>query len=152
MDYEKRVAAFIEIYKQQMQRFHQTQQVEWKANFGVWTLLAGATYLAVHQKSVNVSPTVAGTILVIIVVVHFAFLYKIHQSELFDKRLWVRYRQEALTLLRTNSLIHEDEKHTPRSRLTEGIWLSLEVGITALLCFFLWLMIIANKAAELARA
>lgn len=142
MDEERRVRieAFISLYKQQMERFHQTQQVEWKGNFGVWTLLAGATYLA-KEATVPVSLCIVLPVLFLLCVFHGAWLWKIHNSERVDKMFWVRYRREALELLRESN-VHRDETHEEIGKLQKLIWLSLEMGITVILCafvaFLLW--------------
>ena len=54
MDDDKRIQGFLDLYKQQMQQFRNTQGIEWKANIGYWTLLAGANYF-VAQHSVWIS-------------------------------------------------------------------------------------------------
>ena len=143
MNEEQRVHALIELYKQQMERFHQTQQVEWKANFGIWTLLASASYLAAQGKfriasSCPYELSVVATLLLTIVI-HGIWLRKIHESEGYDKRLWVEYRTEALEQLRDSRKVYQHEKEWGRSGGAEAIWLVLEVGITCLLsaAFFL---------------
>jgi hypothetical protein len=139
MDEEKRVRAFIELYKQQMERFRQTQEIEWKANFGLWTLLAGAIYLA--KEKIIAIPTCLITIsLLFVFFVHVGWLQRIHGSQQFDKKLWVRYRGEALSLLRAGQdpEVLEDEKHWQTNRWTELTWRALEVGITFLLCAVLF--------------
>lgn len=50
--------AFLTLYKQQMEHFRHTQQLEWKANFGIWTLLAGRFISSTRKLST--SPTVGG--------------------------------------------------------------------------------------------
>jgi hypothetical protein len=129
---EKHIAAYLELYKQQMERFHQTQEIEWKANFGLWTLLAGAVYLT-KDRCLHLSSCIAWPALAIVAALHGWWLSKIHKSEEADKELWCQYRREALTLLRgTNtSSPHETYRH----RTSEGkiAWLLLEVSVTVLL-------------------
>ena len=104
MSQNDRVEAYIELYRQQMDHYHKTQQVEWKGNFGVWTLLAAAIYLA-SEKPIAANHCIVAAIIVpfIVVVVavsvHGWCLYKIHCSEECDKKYWARYRREARLLL-----------------------------------------------------
>lgn len=37
MDDEQRLNACLTLYKQQMEHYHKTQDVEWKGTFGAWT-------------------------------------------------------------------------------------------------------------------
>jgi hypothetical protein len=131
-----------------MERFRQTQAVEWKCNFGVWTLLAGAIYF-VAQHPINIRSCIALVILSVFVILHGCWLYKIHQSEQFDKVLWVRYRKEALRLLHGDSGVYEDETKSKRSFRDEATWLLMEVGITLLLCaLLLSVLIVANNISN----
>jgi hypothetical protein len=133
----RRVEALLDLYKQQMGQFRHTQQIEWKANFGVWTLLAGAIYIVTREEvSVHIPLYFAAGALVIVLVVHVWWLKNIHDSEARDKELWTRYRAEALPLIRGNDTPYEDE--TPWKRREQRIiWLLLEVTVTFLLCAFL---------------
>ena len=144
MDEDKRVQAFIDLYKQQMERFRQTQEMEWKANFGLWTLLAGAIYLA-KEKIIAIPTCPAAFFLLLVLGVHFGWLHRIHASQQFDKKLWVRYRREALSLLRVgqDSAVLEDEKQWETGLWTELTWRSLELGITLLLCAVLFIILFA---------
>jgi hypothetical protein len=137
-----RVEALLSLYKQQMEHYHHTQQVEWKANFGVWTLLAGAIY-QLPKEGIHICPCVASIVvliivLLIIVVVHAWWLCKVHSSEVCDKKLWIRYRAEALALIRGIDAPKEREEEWNRSLKDKVLWLVLEVGITILLCAVLF--------------
>ncbi|SRR6266851_7077356 len=140
---EKRAQAFIALYKQQMTRFNQTQQVEWKGNFGMWTLLAGAIYLA-KEKSLSLSFCAAAIPLFVVTLLHFWWLYKIHQSEKIDKMLWVQYRHEALEILRHGEHAIPAETDSGRSLAQDLSWLLVEVGITILLCAMV-LLVLAKR-------
>ena len=132
MDEEKRAQLFVDLYKQQMEHYHHTQTIEWKANFGVWTLLAGAIYLA-KERFVSIPPCYALIILGIAPAIHGFWLYKVLASEQTDKKFWVRYRQEALLLLRSTPVL-PDEQQWERGIGTTILWLVVEVGVT----FLLW--------------
>jgi hypothetical protein len=138
VDEEKRVESFIDLYKQQMEHYHHTQDVEWKGNFGVWTLLVGAIYLA-KERFISVTLHCAVAILVAAVGVHALWLCMVLRSEQTDKMLWVRYRGEALKLLR-GAETQRDEQRWERGAWTLTAWLVSEVGVTCLLCLvFLYL-------------
>jgi hypothetical protein len=146
---EKRVEAFLSLYKQQMEHFHQTQGIEWKGNFGIWTLLAGAVYFA-GQRSIGIPHLFAVIALTLLILIHGCWLFKVHSSETEDKKFWARYRGEALQLIRGNQSLKEDEeeKKTKRSYSTEFIWLFLEVGVTILLCALLYATLFAASQAS----
>jgi hypothetical protein len=138
MDDDKRVQGFLDLLKQQMQNRQSTQEVEWKANIGFWTLLAGANYFAA-QHNIPLSIGWALLICSLTVIMHGWWLIMIHRSEEADKKLWIRFRGEALRLLRTDGLPPlEDES---RSRRREWPWLLPEIWLTlalsALLCFLI---------------
>jgi hypothetical protein len=98
MEEKEQVQAFISLYKQQMERYGKTQDIEWKGNFGVWALLAGASYLAAKEP-VTLSRCTTGVVLLLTVIVHGGWLLNVHSSERFDKRLWVEYRRRALDII-----------------------------------------------------
>lgn len=130
---EKTAKTFISLYKQQMERFHQTQEIEWKVNIAFWTLLAAGTYLA-RGKGLAICPCAAWVLVFVVVTLHLWWLLMIHKSEQTDKKFWVRYRAEALAIIRGKP-VHDDEKeeHSNRSGFDELLWLVPEVGMTALL-------------------
>lgn len=138
MDDDKRAQGFVDLYKQQMQNRQSTQEVEWKANIGFWTLLAGANYFAT-QHHICISLRCAAFICLLTVIMHGWWLYMIHLSEEADKTLLMRFRGEALQLLRTaGSPEHEDENRTERSEwqwLIPELWLTF--ALSALLCFLI---------------
>jgi hypothetical protein len=132
-----RVEALLDLYKQQMEHYHHTQEVEWKANLGVWTLLAGAIYIF-NAEPFPVCHWVTPIVLLIFVVVHGCWLYKIHSSEEWDKTLWSGYREEALKIILCNDIVKKGEESRERTIKEKLIWLVLEVGVTLLLCAVLW--------------
>jgi hypothetical protein len=139
MNDSERVQALLDLYKQQMGQFQHTQDIEWKANFGIWTLLAVSIYVAT-TKSVRIHRgCLAFVALLIVVVVHTVWLLFVHSSELADKQLWSRYRLEALAIVRNAHTEHKHEGLFCRSVMREFSWLSVEMMITTLLCLFLYL-------------
>jgi hypothetical protein len=138
MNEAQRVEALLALYKQQMEHFRHTQEIEWKANFGIWTLLAGAIYI-VTKEPVHISRGWAALAALIAATgLHACWLWRVHYSEISDKQLWTRYRAEALQLIRGNETLHEHETPWKRSHWHEAIWLSVEIMVTALLCVFLF--------------
>lgn len=147
MNEHERAQGFLGLYKQQMQNRHYTQEVEWKANIGFWTLLAGANYVLVRYP-ISISPCYAFLICLTTVVMHGWWLRMIHNSEEADKRLWCCYRKEALLELRrgrasddTTETIKppQDEK---RMRRSEWLWLIPELWLTLALSGFLFFLMI----------
>jgi hypothetical protein len=130
---DKRIQAYLELYKQQMERFRQTQEVEWRANISLWTLLAGAVYIA-KDHHLGIPRCVACIAVIVISLLHGWWLHQIHKSEQTDKIFWTRYRSYALLLLRAD--LREDEKECAK-REWAGSWLLLEVGMTLILASFL---------------
>jgi hypothetical protein len=130
-DNAQRIKSFLDLYQQQMERFHQTQEVEWKANFGVWSLLAGAIYLA-RDRPLNLSTCLAWLIFSV-PAIHAWWLSKVHRSLEADKELWCRYRGEALSSLRGNAVLLPHEEYKPKSTIEKTIWIALPVSMTLLL-------------------
>jgi hypothetical protein len=87
MDDEKRVTAFIELYRQQMERYRQTQDVEWKVNLSIYASLAGAIYF-IAQHPLQIGSCIAILLFLIIPglipFMHAWWLWKIHDSEQAD--------------------------------------------------------------------
>src|SRR5580658_6410202 len=121
MNEEKRAQLLVDLYKQQMEHYQHTQTVEWKGNFGIWTLLAGAIYLA-KEKPTSIEPLYSWVVLVTAPILHFLWLFMVLRSEQFDKRLWVQYRKEAVELLRGRPALPE-ETASERGKLRTCIWL-----------------------------
>lgn len=138
MNDKERAEIYLSLYRQQMERYCKTQDVEWKANFGVWTLLAGAIYLAA-KDTVAISGCLTAVILIGLVSVHCAWLLAMHRSENFDKRLWVQYRGKALRLADPD---HHGSDDFRRDWWAEVIWLLLEVGMTIMLSVVLFSMLL----------
>src|SRR6266478_822286 len=132
MDNEKRADLFLSAYKAQMQRYSDTQKIEWQANFGVWTLLAGSIYF-VAQHPIHPPWCINALACVGTVVAHGWWLHKIHKSEEFDKNLWARYRLEGLLLLREPPKSEEDEKPSKRDWRNSVSWLAAELWLTCVL-------------------
>lgn len=159
MDDKDKVETYVKLYQQQMEHYHHTQDVEWRGNFGIWTLLAAAIYLTIEKSPVVQRVTTCRSCLALIVcfgttlilsiiltVVHCRWLWLIHSSEDFDKRLWARYRKKAQFFMRNdpNDLPDGEKDHLPddedfRGRTTgqRWSWLLLEGGLTFVLCVFL---------------
>jgi len=132
MEDKDQVETYIKLYQQQMEHYHHTQDVEWKGNFGIWTLLAAAIYLFVQRLTTTPS-CLALIVCVLITVTHCCWLHKIHESEEFDKQLWARYRGEARRLLLNGDDPPSDEDFKARSAPQRLVWLLLEAGLTAAL-------------------
>ncbi len=130
---EERVQAYLNLYKQQMDRFRQTQEVEWKANISLWTLLAGAVYLA-RDHHLAIPHCISYTAALVVALLHGCWLCQVHSSAQIDKILWTRYRSEALLLLRGSLRKHEEEVV---ERKWAPSWLLLEIGVTLILATFL---------------
>lgn len=144
---DDRVNALLDLYREQMEHFRHTEQIEWKGNFGVWTLLAGAIYLSA-KESIRIDLRWPLPLLGIAWLSHAFWLYKIHRSEVFDKELWTRYRAEALRLIR-NTPVHPDEQPWKRRWWEELMWLVSEIVLTFLLCAFLLYFLTLHRQASL---
>lgn len=147
MNEEQRVQGFLDLYKQQMQNRHYTQDIEWRANIGFWTLLAGANYFIV-QHPIAISACCAFLICLVTVVMHGWWLLMIHRSEEADKGLWICYRREALLLLRCGdtSTGTQNPSSPPnyenQLRRSELLWLPPELWLTIALSGLLWFLIV----------
>lgn len=137
MEDKERVEAYISLYKQQMDRFSKTQDIEWKGNFGIWALLAGAIYLAAKEP-INIPLSVAGIVLIVLVLVHLGWLSAVHYSERCDKRFWVEYRRRTLDIIQPN----HGEPPFKYSWIREAFWILLEAGMTLILGGLLFAILI----------
>jgi hypothetical protein len=138
-----KVDAYINLYKQQMDRFNKTQDVEWKGNFGVWAMLAAAIYFAA-KESVDVSRGLAALLLTLISLVHCGWLLFVHDSQRIDKSLWVLYRNKVAAELgcaKEQQEILSDSQWYRNRPLREFFWTSFEIGMTILLCVLLFVML-----------
>jgi hypothetical protein len=135
MDDNKCAELFVDLYKQQMERFRQTQEIEWKANIALWTLLAGAVYLT-KDHYLGIPSCAAYLAAFVIVVFHGLWLGKVHSSEHIDKRLWMRYRSDAIALLRPDKPLRKYETEA-EDREWAPSWLLLEIGMTTIIAAFL---------------
>lgn len=129
-----RVAAYISLYKQQMERAAKTQDIEWKGNFGVWALLAGAIYFAAREHVVALSCRKTEVMLALVIIVHTLWLLRIHGSFAFDKKLWDGYRTKTLEIIEPGATQGKPYK---RSWFAESVWILLEVGMTTILSLVL---------------
>ena len=124
LDNKTKIDACLAIYKQQMEHYHSTQQVEWRVTIGTWALGAGAVALT-FQQNVQLRPGYWLGLILLLPLAHMGWLLLIHASEEQDKMLWVQYRNEAARL------IHVDYKaYTGRSILSQVGWLAAEAGPT----------------------
>jgi hypothetical protein len=124
---------YLRLYERQMSHFEKTQEVEWKGNFGVWTLLAAAIAWASQrpEETWPVVPTLV--VLVLVVAGHALWLYLIHGSEQRDKAFWCKYRDAAERLL--GRTIPEPPK--PRTRWRALRWFASEWFVTLALAVVL---------------
>jgi len=136
--------AYISLYKQQMERFNNTQGVEWKANFGLWALLAGAAYL-VADKSIAISHWAAFLILNVVWMVHLLWLVFIHDSQQIEKDLFVLYREKAAKIVGCaedqKKVLNNPQMFRENPGVRKSVWTSLEVAITFLLCALVFVML-----------
>lgn len=128
---KQKLETCLTLYKQQMEHYHKTQDVEWKGTFGAWTLTAAAVATTFQHKLAGGSWTLS---ILAVPVLHAVWLLQIHRSEEFDKHLWAEYRDEACGLVSLGR--HGDRG---RGKVRELLWLLPEVGITlAFGVVFLW--------------
>lgn len=129
-----RLDTCVEFYKQQMEHYHRTQAVEWKGTFGAWALAATAVALTFH-RDVAFRPGAWVWFVLLIPICHAVWLWKIHDSEEEDKWLWVKYRNEASTIVG----IVDKKEYTGRSLWVEASWIATEAGPSAVLAgIFIW--------------
>ena len=134
MEDADKVKAYVDLYRRQMDHFEKTQEVEWKGNFGVWTLLAGAIYLF-SEKPMQFHSWLQIALPALITLIHAGWLWQVHTSEDVDRKLWVIYRNEARLILSPSGTAHfpVEELKGERTVLHRLKWLVLQVGLTAAL-------------------
>jgi len=132
---DKRLDAYMGLYKTQMEHFRNTVQIEWRVTFAAWTLLVVLSYAAA-DKGIRL-PGLAWLVFVV-PVLHIVWLYLIQGSEDVDKSLWVSYRRKALDLVGYPAARTDVDFWTKRSAWKHSIWIVLECGVTALLAVVAW--------------
>lgn len=136
-DVNVKLDTYVKLYERQMTHYENTQGVEWKVTIAMWTLLAAAIswtaqypgvlrgFLGPYRLAVFVFP-----------VFHALWLFRVHDSEQFDKRLWVRYRTAARVMLSLDAF-PDDETVSERRTWDEVGWIAMEAGTTLVLAFAL---------------
>lgn len=132
---EKKLEAYLCLYKAQMEHFRNTVQTEWRVTFAAWTLLAVLIYAAA-DKGIRL-PGLAWMVLVL-PALHVVWLYLIQSSEDVDKSLWVSYRRQALDLLGHPPVSKDVDAWKMRAAWRHSIWILLEFGVTLLLAIVAW--------------
>jgi hypothetical protein len=132
---DKKLEAYLTLYKAQMEHFRHTSQIEWRVTFAAWTLLVVLTYAAA-DKGIRL-PGFAWIVFVV-PVLHIVWLYLIQASGDVDKSLWVSYRRKALDLVGYPPASQTVDFWTRRSIWRHSIWILLEFGVTLLLATVAW--------------
>lgn len=141
MDDDKaRVDGYVQLYKQQMEHYHKKQDMEARGSFGVWTLLGASIYLTV-EKSLKVPMCLAVPALVVLLAVHFYWLWRLMVSEGRDRSIWNDYRQKA-----DNLLDGKPSAEAPGSG-ERPTWALLEAGVTLALSILLLFFLAHNDRA-----
>jgi hypothetical protein len=122
---DKKLEACLTLYKQQMEHYHKTQDIEWKGTFGAWTLV-GAAVAATFQPTWHVPSGVWGFPILVVPLLHCVWLLTIHNSEEEDKVFWTKYRNEACAL----AGLQKEPDYPKRTWWNELTWLVTEAGIT----------------------
>jgi hypothetical protein len=138
MNDKERAEIYVSLYKHQLDHYERTRDVEWKANFGIWTLLAGAIYLAA-KETVTISRPLTAVGLTGVIVVHFFWLLAVQRSESSEVRLYSEYRHKALLLVDPEDRRPSDLRRYPWYKTL--VWLVLEVGMTTILSVGLFSML-----------
>jgi hypothetical protein len=146
------VDGYIKLYERQMAHYEKSQEIEWRGSFGIWTLLGAAIYWATTTTTVLPLGRWGSVILLLAPLLHGLWLYKMHQSEEFDKRLWARYRKAAREILlketsAANASLPADEGEyvglTFRQRMW---WIVLELAITFALTTVLVIVVVQQAS------
>lgn len=116
----------IVFYKQQMEHYHKTQEVEWKGTFGAWALAASAVALT-FRNGFTFHPGCWVGLVLFVPACHAAWLWLIHASEEKDKKLWGYYRNEASKLV---NLEEKYKNYNGRPVASELLWVAIEAGPT----------------------
>ena len=140
LDDKGRIDAYLTMYKAQMEHCRTTMDIEWRVTFAAWTLLAGIAYGAA-KEGVHLPPAIAWAVL-LVAPAHLVWLVMIHRSEDFDKKLWSEYRAKVLALLGESTRDATAAVWTVRGLARHAAWLSVEVGMTALLTVIAWRLLL----------
>lgn len=135
LDDKKKLDAYLDLYKAQMEHFRNTEQIEWRVTFAAWTLLVALIYAAA-AKGIRL-PGMAWIVFVV-PLFHICWLYLIQGSEDVDKSLWVSYRRKALDLLGHSTSSGHLDSWRRRPLWKHSIWILVEAGVTLVLALVAW--------------
>jgi len=141
MTEKEKADCFIELHKEQLGKFKQTRDIEFKVNIALWTLIVVASkfikdVLPYYSDNLQI---VAFIILAILIICGHLFLWMvpIQNSEDKDDHYVLKYRHLIEQLCEKNiSLDPGDYKNKTRLRDFKSSslkWIMFEVGITTIL-------------------
>jgi hypothetical protein len=134
MEDAQRVTGLLELARQQMQRYHELEELEWKINFSVWTLLGGVAYLwVVNVKlplpAVLMSKPGAYLLLPIpAMAIHGLALSMLHQQQAERARARDDYRRLAGEIL--GAPVPDKAKPSKHYRWRYFRWLGWDLIVT----------------------
>jgi hypothetical protein len=123
---KEKLDAALRLYAGQMDHYHKTQDVEWRGTLAAWAFSAG-TLAATFQKEAHIGGWRLWSLLVLAIpTCHALWLRNVHASEEVDKKLWIRYREDAGRI----AGLTPTPSYQKRTAWTEAAWLLVEAGPT----------------------
>jgi hypothetical protein len=136
LDEKDKVDAYLRLYDRQMTHYESTQGIEWKISVSIWALLATAIVLAAQRTAPPIGPALAPAVF-LLPLIHAAWLLLIQGSERHDKKLWMRYRAAALSLVLSPAPLPSNEAERDTSPFRKIVWFVLEAGVTCVMAAIL---------------
>lgn len=127
----------IEIFRLRMDKFKNTQSIQWKMNLSIWTLLTLGIYksdlLQVHKHAIV-------PILLFIIGVHFVYCHLTQKSLDSDKRVMNDIASKLNNAKKIDDLIQVDISLEGSTSSWSSAWIWLQIALTIALAFTLFLI------------
>ncbi len=133
MDDEKRITGLLEMASQRMKRFRELEEIEWKLNFSIWTLLGGLAFLWVtgHMTMPAWLKSPCAFLLAPIpaLLPHGVALFMLHRQEQTEAKFRNHYRDQAEELL-SKVIPKVKFQYVGGLRYRDWIWMGWELFVT----------------------
>ncbi len=82
----------IDMYKVQHERFHKTQDLQWKFNISLWTLMTAAIYFfnEYYKSNDKIAPSGTWILVIVFFLTHTFFALIVQNSLAVTKAVWIK--------------------------------------------------------------
>ena len=139
---------YLELYKTQLSRFSQTQNIQWRVNYGLWSLIVvGGAFLVRQNHEFDI--ILACFIAFFIFLLHLVWSYRVQDSLNIDKKLFVAYRikvEESMNDDTSSKILNAHKAERNEFLLGTTIWIIVQVSFTFIL--MLSIIVILHSSSD----